>query len=325
MKKYLLSLAALLLSSVLISDDVKNYAKLYIEQYSATAVSEMTRSGVPASITLAQGMLESSYGRSILATEGNNHFGIKCHSDWNGPSMRADDDAPGECFRKYDNPSASFRDHSDFLRYKSRYASLFDYPADDYRSWAFGLKAAGYATDPAYPKKLIDLIETYDLSRFDRVDIDSTSTVVAVPEAPTKLEQPVRTVSQGRKGTYTITLEREILSLNGIPFVYAREGESFRSIALVYDLYPSDLARHNDCKDPDRRLNTGEVVYLQRKARYAAKGLEKHVCSEGETLLEISQRYAMQMKSLMKLNGLKDNRLTMREDEVVLLRPAHIR
>ena len=122
----------------------------YAEQWAATAVREMYRSGVPASITLAQGILESRSGQSALASEGNNHFGIKCHTDWKGKSMKMDDDSKGECFRVYDNADESFKDHSDFLRYRDRYKFLFDFDTKDYESWAYGLKKAGYATDPSY-------------------------------------------------------------------------------------------------------------------------------------------------------------------------------
>lgn len=139
----------------------------YIEKWAPVAVEEMYRSGVPASITLAQGILESRYGLSRLASEGNNHFGIKCHKDWKGKTMAYDDDAKGECFRVYQTAEESFRDHSDFLRYRDRYKFLFEFDTKDYKSWAYGLKKAGYATDPNYPAKLIKYIEDYDLSRFD--------------------------------------------------------------------------------------------------------------------------------------------------------------
>ena len=139
----------------------------YVEKYSLLAVDEMYRSGVPASITLAQGLLESRYGLSELATTGNNHFGIKCHNDWQGGKVYHDDDRKGECFRKYDSPEQSFRDHSDFLRYRDRYKFLFDLEVNDYKGWAYGLKKAGYATDPAYPAKLIKLIEDYRLYMYD--------------------------------------------------------------------------------------------------------------------------------------------------------------
>ena len=137
----------------------KSPQEAYIEKYSALAVAEMYRSGVPASITLAQGLLESGNGLSELARKSNNHFGIKCHNNWTGGRVYHDDDAKGECFRKYGHPYESYRDHSDFLRYRDRYKFLFDYKVTDYKSWAYGLKKAGYATDPAYPKKLIKLID----------------------------------------------------------------------------------------------------------------------------------------------------------------------
>ena len=140
----------------------------YIEKYAALAVSEMQRAGVPASITLAQALVESGAGQSPLAVYANNHFGIKCHNDWKGKTMAVDDDAKGECFRVYDADIDSFHDHSDFLRYRDRYKFLFDFPVTDYKAWANGLKKAGYATDPAYPAKLIKLIEDYDLGRFDK-------------------------------------------------------------------------------------------------------------------------------------------------------------
>ena len=129
----------------------------------------MYRTGVPASITLAQGIIESRSGQSALAVDGNNHFGIKCHNSWQGRTMLADDDRKNECFRAYDSAEESFRDHSDFLRYRDRYKFLFDYELTDYKSWAYGLKKAGYATDPSYPTKLIGVIERYQLYRYDKM------------------------------------------------------------------------------------------------------------------------------------------------------------
>lgn len=169
MKKFVIMIVtAVLLLCLSVRADVSPQEK-YIARYAPVAVQEMYRSGVPASITLAQGLLESRYGMSPLAAEGHNHFGIKCHKDWKGKSMKVDDDEKGECFRVYDEDLESFRDHSDFLRYRDRYRFLFDYEITDYVSWANGLKKAGYATDPAYPSKLIGNIEKYNLSRYDRM------------------------------------------------------------------------------------------------------------------------------------------------------------
>lgn len=320
MRKFITLISTLLICVTAVCDTVGQRAQEYISRYSSIAVSEMLRSGVPASITLAQGLLESSYGQSDLAVKGNNHFGIKCHSDWRGERVFFDDDQPHECFRKYPSAEQSFTDHSDFLRYKSRYSFLFDYKTDDYSSWAYGLKKAGYATDPSYASKLIKLIETYKLDRFDKLTDVSSGKVVNLPETPSQLEQPVRTVPTGRTGFFAVSLEREVLYLNGVPFVYARNGETYRSIAQTYDLFPRELASFNDVKDPDRRLNAGETVYLQRKADKATKGLEKHICSEGESLTDISQRYAVRLKSLMKLNGIKERYHVFKEDDTVLLR-----
>ena len=165
LKPFLLA-AATLAAAFLLRADITPQQR-YVDRFAALAVTEMYRSGVPASITLSQGLLESRYGLSALAAEGHNHFGIKCHNDWKGKTMKVDDDLKGECFRVYDADIDSFHDHSDFLRYRDRYKFLFDFPVTDYKAWANGLKKAGYATDPAYPAKLIKLIEDYDLSRFD--------------------------------------------------------------------------------------------------------------------------------------------------------------
>ena len=174
----------ILVLSVLVCAAADTPQQRYIDKYAPTAVREMYRSGVPASITLAQGMLESRYGLSPLATKGNNHFGIKCF-DWKGRTMKYDDDRKDECFRVYGSADESFRDHSDFLRYSKRYHFLFDYNIMDYKAWAHGLKKAGYATDPKYPSKLIRIIEEYKLTAYDRMkpsdfpDIGSAVTSVA--------------------------------------------------------------------------------------------------------------------------------------------------
>lgn len=161
------SLLTLLLFSTLLAT-AQNKTENYIAKYSSAAVAEMDRCGIPASITLAQAILESGNGESRLAVEGKNHFGIKCHSNWNGKTIIEDDDEKGECFRKYSKVSESYRDHSLFLTQRGRYSFLFEYQKTDYKKWAKGLKKAGYATNPKYPTLLIDLIERYDLTRFDK-------------------------------------------------------------------------------------------------------------------------------------------------------------
>ena len=166
MKRILIALF-LLLGVVCLAAGDDTPQERYVKKYSQMAVQEMIRSGVPASITLAQGLLESGSGRSTLATKGNNHFGNKSHSKWTGDTIHADDDRKNECFRKYKSADESFRDHSDFLRYSDRYKFLFELERTDYKGWAYGLKQAGYATDPTYASKLIKYVEDYNLSRYD--------------------------------------------------------------------------------------------------------------------------------------------------------------
>lgn len=270
----------------------------YIEKYASLAVSEMNRSGVPASITLAQGMLESGNGQSELARKSNNHFGIKCHNNWNGGRVYHDDDAKGECFRKYSHPSESYRDHSDFLRYRDRYKFLFDYKITDYKSWAYGLKKAGYATDPAYPKKLISLIEEYGLYKYDRKSAEQ------LPPSPTVVEQ-VKELEQKKREEYHFSLSRKVYAQNNIPFVYAEEGDTYSSIAASHNLFVREILRFNDLKK-DADLTPGTIVYLKPKKKAAAKGVEKYVFEDGDDLYLVSQRFGVKLSSIQKMNGFKD-------------------
>ena len=271
----------------------------YIRKYSDLAVSEMRRTGVPASITLAQGILESNSGQSKLAVKGNNHFGIKCHNDWDGRTMRLDDDARRECFRVYPDASASFRDHSDFLRYRDRYKPLFDLDPEDYKGWARGLKKAGYATDPSYAGKLIALIERYELYRYDRaVEVEQEAPLEI--EAPREL--PHELVGKNYRETVNVSLQRSVYEMNGVPFIYSVKGESLRSIASANGLFPGELLKFNDL-DEDVPLDEGSVVYLARKKAQAAKGVSKYVVgADGETLWEISQRFGVRLDALEKMN-----------------------
>ena len=313
----------------------------YIRKYSATAVREMYRSGVPASITLAQGLLESRYGQSELAVRGNNHFGIKCH-DWTGKKMYYDDDAKGECFRVYSSADESFRDHSDFLRYRDRYKFLFDYDVTDYKSWAYGLKKAGYATDPSYPSKLIKIIEDYHLYDYDimtsapsdeavkeagkkagkrkrqKKSGGAQQETVVIPESPHSIEEPKRLTREDLGEKFTFSLSRKIYSINGVKFIYANEGETYSSIADKYDLFPKEILRFNDTGS-DRSLMTGEVVYIQAKKTRAAKGMDKYISDEGgETMRELSQRFGLKLKNLCKMNGRGTGYVSQPGDEFVL-------
>lgn len=324
----LLSVAlAILCCNFLMKAQSKNQDYItYIRKYENIAVSEMYRSGIPASITLAQGLLESGAGKSKLAVKSNNHFGIKCHNGWKGGRVYHDDDAKGECFRKYDNPEESYKDHSDFLRYKERYKFLFDFHITDYKSWAYGLKQAGYATDPNYPTKLISIIELYGLSQYDTRSAASSpkktqgyesAPAQTIPVSPTQLGQ-VKRITKAPNETFRFSLTREMYSQNGVPFIYAVEGETYASIAASYGLFLQELLGFNDLAGKPV-LKAGEMVYLQKKKKYAAEGLEFHVVECGETLREIAQKYGIRIKTLRKLNGL-DKYSVIRENDILKLR-----
>lgn len=293
----------------------------YIDQWSSTAVAEMKRSGVPASITLAQGLLESNAGQSSLATKANNHFGIKCHNTWKGKRTYADDDARNECFRVYPSAEESFRDHSDFLRYQDRYKKLFELDPTDYKAWSKGLKKAGYATDPKYASKLIRLIEDYELYRFD---LDRDNSAVDVPQAPVELESPRdsrtgRIASASTNEYLNVSFARKELKQNGVRFIYSLEGESYSSIATSRKLFLKEILSFNDA-DSDAVLAPGTVVYLERKKKQAAKGVDKFIVGpQKQTLREIAQRFGVREKSLRKINGFADG-FEPDEGDTVLLR-----
>lgn len=294
-------------------DSGKPAQVIYIEKYSQLAVEEMYRSGIPASITLAQGLLESRYGQSELAVKANNHFGIKCHN-WNGETIYYDDDRKGECFRKYSSPEESFRDHSDFLRYRDRYKFLFDLEPMDYKGWAHGLKKAGYATDSHYAQKLIRLIEEYELYRYDLSDTQKRHR----PESPSELER-ARLVENGRSEVFHFSLSRQIYSMNGVPFVYSSEGDTYSSIAAANGLFLREILKFNDL-DETGYLYPGTVVYLQKKRKEAAAGIEKHIVdATGETMRDIAQRYAVRLDRLCRMNGRSEGYMP-KEGEVIVLR-----
>lgn len=292
---------AMLALLVLCGADRSDYNK-YIEKYSPIAIKEMYRSGIPASITLAQGLLESGAGLSSLASKGNNHFGIKCHNNWKGKTMRVDDDAPQECFRVYKNAEESFKDHSDFLRYWDRYKFLFDYELTDYKAWAHGLKKAGYATDKAYAPKLIKLIEEYDLSRFDTMKPDGEP-YASRPLSPLAIEAPNEIRKLKADEEYSFSLDRKEYSKNGVLCIYALEGETYASIAESRHFFLREILSYNDLKR-SKPLHPGDIVYLARKKGKTPRGLDKYiVAQDGEQLWDIAQRFGVKLKSLCRRNG----------------------
>ena len=293
----------------------------YIEKYKDAAIHAMKTHGIPASITLAQGCLESADGNSDLAVRANNHFGIKCHNDWKGPAYyKKGDDIGKSCYRKYRNASESFKDHSDFLRYGQRYAFLFDLEITDYKGWSHGLKKAGYATDPKYAQKLIKIIEDYQLYRFDReMYAKAEKKPDLLPPSPSQLQQVMELNPAKNSLLYKYSRNRTIYVRNGVPFILTSDLDTYESIAEEYNLFTGELLRFNDLKK-SRDLAPGTVVYLQRKKGKARKHLEIHIAVEGDTYYDISQKYGVRMKKLFKYNDYRNGDILHVGDEVFLRR-----
>jgi LysM repeat protein len=292
----------------------------YISTYRAMAVREMTRTGVPASITLAQGILETEAGRSDLVLRSNNHFGIKCKSTWTGERVYHDDDAQGECFRKYAAAEESYRDHSDYLRSQERYASLFRLDAEDYKGWAIGLRKAGYATNPKYAYILIRYIEDYGLQDYTLIALGkkeaypdmlsgvadanakrqaNTAASLANADAPTRLSATF----PASAGTPALPRYPDgEFRFNETRVVFARAGTSLLSIAEQYHVKLGWILDFNDLEPDIESVPADQLVYLQRKRRQGQN--EFHVVRQGETLYTISQAEALRMQSLLSFNRL---------------------
>ena len=283
-------------------------AEEYISTYSNLAVNEMKRTGIPASITLAQGMIESGMGKSRLAVEANNHFGIKCHDDWTGPTVRHNDDRRNECFRKYRSPEESFRDHSDFLVNQNRYRALFDLDPEDYKSWARGLKRAGYATNPEYANMLIRKIEEYGLHSYDL----ASARAEARPVKPGTANEVVADAGNGTSsgpGSPKVNPEISIspgsvMENNRIQYIVVREGDTRESLEKEHKLLRWELPRYNELPD-DFIPEPGQLLYLQPKRSRAEPGKEQHVATEGQTMYQISQIYGIRLEQLYILNRME--------------------
>jgi LysM repeat protein len=277
----------------------------YIEQYKDIAIKKMKEYRIPASITLAQGILESGSGNSRLAREANNHFGIKCHKDWTGKTIYMDDDEKDECFRKYPKAEDSYNDHSLFLTQRGRYSFLFDYKTTDYKSWAHGLKKAGYATNPKYPELLIRLIDKYDLSQYDsptsrrhkKKNEESATTVAAATGPITKPElKPIsQTGPQGRK----------MYEINGVKLILAKQGDTDAGLAEEFNIYSWQIRAYNDL-DKKHVIQQDEIIFLEKKKNKAGKSFKYHVVVQGETLQYISQIYGVRLKKLLNKNNLPE-------------------
>ncbi|MBO5674077.1 MAG: glucosaminidase domain-containing protein [Paludibacteraceae bacterium] len=290
----------------------KNAAyEAYIAEYRQVAIEQQRKHGIPASITMAQAILESAAGQSELATKANNHFGIKCTSDWPGKTYKYNDNRSNECFRKYADVADSYEDHSLFLKRK-RYESLFALSLGDYKNWAYGLKACGYATDPKYPEKLIRLIELYELNKltFDKTIVKSDSDLkkkLFIEEEGTEIafaeQEKVEDYAMPPMEELRIFHNHRSGYRNGVRYVIAGPNETFASLALFLNMYERTLRKYNDALDT-RELKEGDIVYIYPKKNKANRRYPTYYFKTGDDAWEIAQKYGIKLKSLYKLNGI---------------------
>lgn len=270
--------------------------KAYVEKYKWLAVENMHRTGVPASVTLAQGLLESGVGQSPLALEANNHFGIKCHKEWTGPTFTMDDDEKDECFRKYASVLDSYLDHAAFLKSRPRYADLFKLDITDYKGWATGLKAAGYATNPNYAPLLIKQIEELSLAQYDQIN----PTQLAAMRGQEVKPEPKKEVAATQPSA--VPCQEGVFKNNKVKVVCAKAGDSPMSIAEQYGLYPYQILKYNDLPE-EGRFAEGELVYLEAKRKRAQ--VAEHVVGEYESIRDLSQRYGISTSAIRRKNQLR--------------------
>jgi len=289
----------------------------YIKKYKDLAIAEMQRTGIPASIKLAQGIHETSAGTSDLVKRSNNHFGLKCKSEWTGMTVKHTDDAPNECFRKYDNPLDSYKDQSNYLKGTPRYASLFELDPTDYKAWAFGLKKAGYATNPKYSQVLIKLIEDYDLQDYTMIALgklkpgqetlakyeNKNSEIIIPGEKPVVMPPEPEIVVYSKKETKTDYPDGEF-KINETKVIYAKKGTSYLSIAEKYSIPLARIFEFNEMKVQEV-VEKDQLVYIMRKRKVGLN--EQHTVKSGETLADIAQAEALRIESLFEYNFLQPN------------------
>ena len=290
MKKLVLFTLFLTVSSAIFSQNSSKF-DAYIAKYRDLAIREQQLYGIPASITMAQALIESAAGESMLAVKGLNHFGIKCGANWTGKTINKDDDNIQDCFRKYSQVEESFSDHSLFLK-RPRYAFLFDYQLDDYKSWAEGLKRAGYATDKNYAEKLIKIIEDYNLNGLVYERIEQKRGV--------EVGENFKMKYSDKKLVSKLMTKQEN---NGIKCYKLRQDATISEIAAALDKSEKSLLLYNDMFE-DRILKSGTYVYIEKKAGKVERGRTNHVVKEGESMHTIAQKYGITLKSLYKINGI---------------------
>lgn len=288
--KQILLILAIAYFNIAGAADDKISRSQYIDTWKDEAISQMAKYGIPASITLAQGILESGNGNSRLAKQANNHFGIKCHT-WTGKTIHKDDDKKNECFRKYSNARQSFQDHSEFLSKRGRYSFLFDLKPDDYKGWAKGLKTAGYATNPKYSSLLIALIEKNNLQQYDNMILASKN------PSNTNNAFSLASLSEPRASKHSIYIHN-----NNIKYIKIKSEDTFYKISKEFGMHLSQIYKYNDLSD-NNFIKEGDIIYLQPKRKKAK--LELHKVKENESLQDISQLYGIKLKSICKKNKLE--------------------
>jgi LysM repeat protein len=286
----------------------------YIETYKDIAIREMNTYGIPASITLAQGILESSSGNSPLAKTANNHFGIKCKTDWKGETYIQDDDEKNECFRKYKTVLESYEDHSKFLKERQRYAFLFDLPRNDYKAWAQGLKQAGYATNPNYPQLLIRYIEEHKLHQYDEAIAQKIDQEIKITPSP----KEKNTYKINEQAEVSIGGKRTVKFYNNTPYVIAKSGDDVAQLAKELEMFEWQIYKYNDMKKGSI-ISAGDRIYTKPKRRKS--DVASYTPKQGETYTEISQRFGIKRSRILLLNNIEENT----SDLVQPARPLNLR
>jgi LysM repeat protein len=307
---YTIRKAVLFLASILFFTSIRSQVltkEQYIEMFKDIAMNEMKRTGVPAAITLAQAILESENGNSDLTRQSNNHFGIKCKSNWSGPTVYHDDDARHECFRAYSNAAESFKDHSDFLKTGPRYSFLFQLDPTDYKKWAYGLKQAGYATNPQYPNILIDNIEKYGLQQYTLLAMNNAPKADIVYADDNKQQAVVTNVKYtipNDPAPAVLHVKGEKMIINGCSAIWALKGTSLLAIAVEHNISLGRLAEYNDMED-DGLLKKDQLIFLQKKSKEGDRPI--YITKEGESLFDIAQSNGIRLQSLCEYNLLHPN------------------
>ena len=350
MRKLIVAFSVLfLLHADVFSQSGNTLPQQYIEKYKELAINEMIRTGVPAAITLAQGILESGSGQSDLALRSNNHFGIKCKSDWTGDKVYHDDDEANECFRSYPTVEDSYRDHSDFLKNRPNYAFLFTIPPTDYAGWCKGLKKAGYATSPVYPKLLMDVIDKYNLQDYtllalqriqgndqnesvqnetNNTPVVSINTIDDVTETPV-INDPnnnieknidIKTSQPVVENNATLQYPSGVFAINECKVIYVNAGSSLFAVSAQQNIDYAKLLAYNELSSGDI-LENGKLIYLEKKPKKSNKKF--HIISGTESLIDVSQSEGVQLQSILAYNNLMSNQQIQAGTKILLQPPPY--